>query len=114
MASHLVTDGEVLEGDFRVLTTPVHTAGHVAYIHQPTQTLFCGDALAVVGDHLRLMARPVTPDLAAATSSALRCLYEDVRFICPGHRSPLVENVKEECVRLRGYLKAGGSWPLLG
>jgi glyoxylase-like metal-dependent hydrolase (beta-lactamase superfamily II) len=114
MASHLVADGEILEGDFRVLATPGHTGGHVAYMHQPTLTLFCGDALAVVGGHLRLMARPVTPDLPAAKSSALRCLHEDARFICPGHRGPLTENVKEESVRLREYLEAGGHWPLLG
>ena len=113
-ASHLVSDGEILEGDFRVLATPGHTGGHVAYMHQPTRTLFCGDALAVVGGHLRLMARPVTPDLTAAKSSAMRCLNENAQFICPGHRGPLTESVNEESVRLREYLEADGRWPLLG
>ena len=113
-ANHYVTDGEIVEGAFRVLATPGHTSGHVAYIHEPTRILFCGDALAVVAGRLRMMARPVTPDLPAAKASALRCLREDVEIICPGHRAPLVENVKQECRRLQDYLEAGGRWPLLG
>lgn len=113
-ADHLVTDGEVIERGFRVLATPGHTNGHVAYIHVPTLALFCGDALAVVENKLRLMARPVTPDVLAARVSALRCLREEIMFICPGHRGPLMENVKSECRRLENYLEAGGRWPLLG
>lgn len=113
-ASHLVTDGEIIEGAFRVLATPGHTNGHVAYLHMPTRTLFCGDALAVVANKLRLMAKPVTPDLPLARASALKCLREEVEFICPGHRAPLTENVRGECRRLEEYLEAGGRWPLLG
>lgn len=113
-ANHLVTDGEIIEGGFRVLATPGHTNGHVAYVHEPTRILFCGDALAVVARSLRMMARPVTPDLPAAKASALRCLHEQVEIICPGHRVPLTENVKQECRRLREYLESGGRWPLLG
>lgn len=113
-ANRLVADGEIVEGAFRVLATPGHTSGHVAYVHEPTKTLFCGDALAVVANHLRLMARPVTPDVPTAKASALRCLSEDVDFVCPGHRAPLTENVRQECRRLREYLEAGGRWPLLG
>lgn len=113
-ADHFVADREIIEEEFRVLATPGHTAGHVAYLHQPTRTLFCGDALAVVANKLRMMARPVTPDLSAARSSALQCLRQRAAIICPGHRGPLTENVKEECDRLRSYLEAGGRWPLLG
>ena len=113
-ADHLVTDGEIIEQQFRVVATPGHTNGHVSYLHEPTQTLFCGDALAVVANQLRLMARPVTLDLPTARASALRCLREELRFICPGHRGPLTKNVREESVRLLGYLKSGGRWPLLG
>jgi len=113
-ANYLVTDGEIVEGAFRVLATPGHTSGHVAYVHQHTRTLFCGDALAVVENGLRLMARPVTPDLLSARNSALRCVREEVDVICPGHRGPLVENVKEERRRLQEYLETGGRWPLLG
>jgi len=113
-ADHLVADGEIIEREFRVLVTPGHTPGHVAYIHEPTRTLFCGDALAVVADQLRLMARPVALDLPAARASALRCLREQSQFICPGHRGPLTNNVARERRRLLDYLEAGGRWPLLG
>jgi len=114
VADRLVTDGDIVEGVFRVLATPGHTGGHVAYVHEPTRTLFCGDALAVVGNQLRLMARPVTPDLTAARTSALRCLCAEAKFICPGHRVPLTRDVRQECRRLEDYLVAGGRWPLLG
>jgi glyoxylase-like metal-dependent hydrolase (beta-lactamase superfamily II) len=113
-ADHLVTDGEIVEGVFKVVATPGHTSGHVAYLHEPTGILFCGDALAVVGNRLRMMARPVTPDLPAARTSALRCLREPAEIICPGHRAPLTENVRQECRRLQDYLESGGRWPLLG
>jgi glyoxylase-like metal-dependent hydrolase (beta-lactamase superfamily II) len=113
-ADRLVAEEEIVEAEFRVVSTPGHTSGHVAYLHVPTLTLFCGDALAVIANRLRLMGRPVTPDLGAARDSALRCLREDAKIICPGHRGPLTENVREECRRLRSYLESGGNWPLLG
>lgn len=113
-ADHLVVDGEIIETEFRAIATPGHTAGHVAYIHEPTKTLFCGDALAVVKNQLQLMARPVTLDLTSARVSASRCLREEARFICPGHRGPLTQNVAQERQRLRAYLETGGRWPLLG
>lgn len=113
-ADHLVADGEIIESEFRAVATPGHTTGHVAYIHEPTKTLFCGDALAVVKNQLQLMARPVTLDLPSARVSALRCLREEVQFVCPGHRGPLTENVAQERQRLQAYLEAGGRWPLLG
>jgi len=107
-ADRFVADGEVVEHAFRVLATPGHTNGHVAYIHESRRTLFCGDALAVVGKNLRLMARPVTPNLTAARASALRLLREPVEMICPGHRAPLTENVSAQRLRLQEYLEAGG------
>jgi glyoxylase-like metal-dependent hydrolase (beta-lactamase superfamily II) len=113
-ADHFLSDGDLVEEEFRALITPGHTRGHVAYFHEPTEILFCGDALAVVGKRLRLMARPVTPDLPSAETSAVRCLGQRAKIMCPGHRIPLTENVKEECLRLRNYLEAGGRWPLLG
>jgi len=113
-ANRFVSDGEIIEGGFRVLATPGHTDGHVAYVHEPTRILFCGDALAVVANRLRLMARPVTPDLPAAKASAIRCLREETEIICPGHRGPLMRNVTEERHRLQKYLEGGGRWPLLG
>ena len=52
--------------------TPGHTPGHVSFYYAPERALFAGDALAVIGDRVRFMARPVTPDLAAARASMRR------------------------------------------
>jgi glyoxylase-like metal-dependent hydrolase (beta-lactamase superfamily II) len=114
VADHHVRDGEKLPGGFRAIASQGHTPGHVAYFHEPTRALFCGDALAVINDQLRLMARPVTPDLPAARAAALRCLAEDAQCICPGHRGPLTTNVAEERARLRAQLESGAPWPLFG
>jgi glyoxylase-like metal-dependent hydrolase (beta-lactamase superfamily II) len=113
-ANHLVTDGEMIEGGFRVLATPGHTQGHVAYMHEPTRELFCGTALAVVTNRPRLMARPATLDLLTAKASAIHCLREQSEFTCPGHRGPLLQNVSQEWRRLQEYLEGGGRWPVLG
>jgi glyoxylase-like metal-dependent hydrolase (beta-lactamase superfamily II) len=113
-ADSFVRNGDLVAGEFRVLATPGHTPGHVAYLHEPSRALFCGDALAVVGNRLRLMARPVTPDLPTARQSALGCLDLNPQFICPGHRAPLVQNVPAEIARLRSFLNSAQAWPLLG
>lgn len=59
-ADVLLDDRDLVLGRFRVIVTPGHTPGHVAYFHEPSRVLFAGDALAVVRGKLRFMARPVT------------------------------------------------------
>jgi glyoxylase-like metal-dependent hydrolase (beta-lactamase superfamily II) len=113
-ADSFVRNGDLVAGLFRVLATPGHTPGHVAYFHENSRTLFCGDALAVVGNQLRLMARPVTPDLPTARQSALSCIDLNPQFICPGHRAPLIQNVPAEIGRLRAFLNSSQPRPLLG
>jgi glyoxylase-like metal-dependent hydrolase (beta-lactamase superfamily II) len=109
-----VQGGDTLPGGFEVLDTPGHTVGHVSYYHAPTRTLFAGDALAVVHGRLRLMARPVTEDLAAARASVIRCLDRPLAAICPGHREPLTQNVPAERDRLLALARSGAPWPLFG
>jgi glyoxylase-like metal-dependent hydrolase (beta-lactamase superfamily II) len=113
-ATTFVDDGDVVADDFAVISTPGHTSGHVSYYHSPSQTLFAGDALAVVHGRLRFMSRPVTEDLTAARESMVRCLSRPIRFVCPGHREPLTENVEAQCDRLREYTSGTGRWPLFG
>ena len=113
-ASHLVEDGERIEGSFIAIASPGHTPGHMAYFHVPTRALFCGDALVVVHDRLRLMSRPVTPDPVAARAAALDCLRTEPAFICPGHQGPLIHNVASEVARMRSFLLGGDPWPLFG
>jgi glyoxylase-like metal-dependent hydrolase (beta-lactamase superfamily II) len=109
-----VSDGQTIEQDFEVIATPGHTPGHASFYYRPEQALFAGDALAVIGDRVRFMARPVTPDLPLARESMLRSLNKEIKVLCPGHRIPLTENVPQRCAEMRAYLEAGGRWPFFG
>lgn len=112
----MVHQGEVILNDFEVIETPGHTEGHVAYYDKRTNTLFAGDALAVIDGRLRLMARLVTPDKEAARDSILKMLSgRQITAICPGHRTPLLKNVGEEIKRFVQHLQQHPSkWPFFG
>ena len=88
-ADHHVVDGQTLLEDFVVIESPGHTPGHVSYFYRPERALFAGDALAVIHDEIRFMARPVTLDLGAARASMEKCLRLLPDGVCPGHREPL-------------------------
>ncbi len=109
-----VDDRDLLFGEFEVVATPGHTPGHVSYFYRPARVLFAGDALAVVDQRLRFMARPVTPDRASAKVSLAKCLALSPAIICPGHREPLIDGVDEACATMRAQLDGGGPWPLFG
>jgi glyoxylase-like metal-dependent hydrolase (beta-lactamase superfamily II) len=113
-ATHYVHDNDIIADEFLAIETPGHTVGHVSYYHARTKTLFAGDALAVIGQRLRFMARPVTEDLANARESMLKCLAHDIQFVCPGHREPLTQNGLAECARMRAVLLSNMRWPLFG
>lgn len=113
-ADALVTAGQVLLDCFEVVETPGHTPGHLCYYYPQERALFAGDALAVVGDRVHFMARPVTPDLEQARASMLRCLSLDIELLCPGHRWPLTRDTRKRCQEMADYLREGGKWPLLG
>lgn len=113
-AQHFVEDGDIILGDFEVITTPGHTDGHVCYFYRPAKALFAGDALAVIDGQIRFTARPVTPDLAAARTSLEKCLTFDPEIVCPGHREPLTVGVESACQAMVSYLKRGGPWPFFG
>lgn len=113
-ATAFCSQGQVLANEFEVIETPGHTPGHVSFYYRPERALFAGDALAVIGSHVRFMARPVTLDLVAARQSMEHCLARDIRVLCPGHRKPLTEGVEAACDRMRQHLANGGRWPLFG
>ena len=110
----LIEDGDIINEEFEVITTPGHTPGHVSFYDRVSKTLFAGDALACIHGKLRFMARPVTPDLPKARISMQKVLSRDIEVICPGHRQPLSKNVKSEIKRISDYLNANNDWPYWG
>jgi len=108
------TYGQMLEEFFEVIETPGHTPGHLSFYYKPDKVLFAGDALAVVGGDVHFMARAVTPDVPAARESMRKCLTRDIDVLCPGHRTPLAEDVRRKCDRMLAHIDRGGRWPLLG
>lgn len=113
-ATRFVEHDETILDDFRVIATPGHTPGHLAFYYAPQKALFAGDALAVVHRRLSFMARNVTPDRPTARASMRACLDLDFDLLCPGHRIFIDRDVKERCAQMREYIDGGGKWPLLG
>lgn len=113
-ATHEVADGELLEGEFRVLETPGHEKGHVSYYFEPERVLFAGDALAVADRRIVFMSRFLTDDRRAARDSMLRLLDVPATAICPGHRYPLLDPDPAEIERTRHVLRKLRWWPIIG
>lgn len=108
-----VADGQVILGRFEVVLTAGHTAGHLSFFDRETKTLFAGDALAVIDDEIRRMARPVTEDLPSALASMKRLCEFDAAVLCPGHRLPMT-NVNSKLKLFADRLNFEKSWPLFG
>jgi len=109
-----VEDGNIIDEYFEVIETPGHTPGHLSFYYKPDKVLFAGDALAVVGNDVHFMARAVTPDVELARDSMRLCLTMDVDILCPGHRTPLKDNVRRKCDQMLNHIDHQGRWPLLG
>ncbi len=109
-----VCDGNIVDEYFEVIETPGHTPGHLSFYYKPQRILFAGDAMAVVSGDVHFMARAVTPDVEQARESMRRCLTLDIDVLCPGHRAPLVDDVRSKCKRMLQHIDRGGKWPLLG
>lgn len=87
----LVTDGDLI-GPFRVIETPGHIPGHLAFLDERDSTLYAGDALVAVG-YLSVCgwtpwyfpSNPFTWSKPTALASAQKLLaYPIERFAC-GH-----------------------------
>jgi len=103
--------GETIEGRFRVLHTPGHSAGHVSFFYEPGRVLFAGDALALCGERLWFLSRFLTENRAQAYASMRAVAAIEADAICPGHRGPLSERVDERRRELLALLDAGRPWP---
>lgn len=113
-ANVFANEGDQIFNQFEILHTPGHTPGHLAFYYPAEKALFAGDALAVIGQKIRFMARPVTPDLPQARASILHALDREILLICPGHRKPLHTDVPAQCQQMLLQIQAGEKWPFFG
>lgn len=110
--THLLNDGE-LYGSLRVLATPGHTPGHMAYFDERDGTLYAGDELFTLGGEVTISGFgprfvPFTPLVTwhrpTAVASARRLLEMPIRRYAAGH-GRLVEGgpeLLERAVRQAG------------
>ena len=92
----------------RVVHVPGHTSGSVLLHHEPTGTLFSGDAILSGVPPLRWFERPrlaraVYSSDVARCHAATRAFLADLpptRTLCAGHGPPITERVEEKLRRL--------------
>lgn len=92
----------------RVVHVPGHTAGSVLLHHEPTATLFSGDAVLSGIPPLRLLERPglakrnYSSDVARCHAATREFLADlpPTRTLCAGHGPAITERVEEKLRRL--------------
>jgi glyoxylase-like metal-dependent hydrolase (beta-lactamase superfamily II) len=91
-------DGDVLDvpGRIRVVGTPGHTDGHVAFVSDTAGAAFVGDALCsynpLTGEHgPQLMPKSLTHDVSQASASLDRMSGLGVEQLMPGHGDPIAD-----------------------
>ncbi|HTV07650.1 MAG TPA: MBL fold metallo-hydrolase [Candidatus Aquilonibacter sp.] len=108
--THLLSDGE-LYGSLRVMATPGHTPGHLAYFDERDGTLYAGDALVTVGGEVHIsgfgppyfpLTRLATWHRPTALASARRLLDLPIRRYVAGH-GRIVEGGPELLERATRY-----------
>jgi glyoxylase-like metal-dependent hydrolase (beta-lactamase superfamily II) len=91
--THLLSDGE-LYGSLRVVATPGHTPGHLAYFDERDGTLYAGDALVTVGGGVHVVGfgpwyfplpKIGTWHMPTAAASARRLAELPIRRYAVGH-----------------------------
>jgi glyoxylase-like metal-dependent hydrolase (beta-lactamase superfamily II) len=103
----VVADGDVIDalGGLRVVLTPGHAPGHIAFWQPERKILFCGDVL-FNRPSLRLPFALLTVDMAENIRSIKKIAGLDAERVCFGHGPPLVQNAAR---RLRDFSAQIGS-----
>ncbi|HMA33347.1 MAG TPA: MBL fold metallo-hydrolase [Chloroflexia bacterium] len=94
-----VADGELLPdvmGGLRVIATPGHAPGHLAFWQPERRILFCGDVMMrIPRPQLRLPVAAFTVDMAENKRSIRRLAALDAAMLCLGHGQPLTQQTAE-------------------
>lgn len=88
-------DGDMV-GPLRVVFTPGHTAGEVAFYHPQRKILFSGDAVVERKGGLTVPAAGFAADLSQAIQSLQILRRLDIELLLPGHGVPVSIGVREK------------------
>lgn len=102
-----VKEGDVIEsmGGLRVVATPGHSAGQIAFWQPERKILFMGDTMMhTVG--LRLPLAMATIDMDEAKRSIGKVAKLDARVACFGHGEPLTDDTAD---KIRTFAKRVGA-----
>jgi glyoxylase-like metal-dependent hydrolase (beta-lactamase superfamily II) len=106
-----VLSGDEEIGDWKLLYTPGHSGNHIAYLHEPTGTLFSGDVAGVrrLGGPVLAPTPPPEIDLAAWERS-----IELIEAVSPQRLAVthfgVHDDVDEQLSALRGDLERAAGW----
>ncbi len=92
------------EGGLRVIETPGHTMGHIAFYLPTRRLLLAGDAVRAEGQRLAPPPPIFNADTPLALKSVARLAALDVEAVLPGHGAPLIHGAGAELARLAGLL----------
>ena len=73
----------------RVIETPGHTSGHIAFYLPARKLLFAGDAVRASNGGLALSPRMLNLDTAQALQSVRKLAAMDIAACLPGHGAPV-------------------------
>ena len=99
VVEHELHDGEVLPvgGGLRVIHTPGHSPGHVAFLHEDSRVLVTGDSIFnVLG--LRWSVRAFCTDFAMSQRTAHRLAEEEYAVAAFTH-GPEIRDAPREAIR---------------
>lgn len=94
-----VGDGEDVFG-LRIVTTPGHTAGHIAVLDEVGRILVAGDALGTTGGTLAGSNPQFTDDAAAAKASIVKLGKLEFDILLVGHGEPILEGASDQVAAL--------------
>lgn len=103
-----VRDGDVIEsmGGLRVIATPGHSPGQIAFWQPERKILFTGDTMMHILGKLRLPIAMATVDMDEAKRSIGKVAKLDARVACFGHGEPLTDDTAD---KIRSFAKRLGA-----
>ena len=94
-----VADGDRVF-DLRIVTTPGHTAGHIAVLDEVGRILVAGDALGTTGGTLAGSSPQFTEDAAAAKASIAKLGALQFDILLVGHGDPILTGASAQVAAL--------------